>query len=185
WGELWVLREIVAPVKGLCNAVGGWRGPLGTDQDFQLGGTCIEVKTSTAAKFDKIQISSERQLEVPVNVTLLLVALSLDARAGHGQSLVEMVRSARCAAAQCGCLHTLDDRLESSGYADEDADLYEDTGYAVRSFHPFTIDQGFPRLVSGDLLDGVSEVSYSVSTSFCDQYRITVQQPDQLLEGMA
>ena len=185
WGELWVLREVVAPVTGFSDAVSTWRGPLGTDQDFQLGAICIEVKTSTAATLDQIRISSERQLESPSNVSLLLLVLSLDARARHGQSLVEMVRSMRSAASQSGCLHALDDRLENSGYLDEDADLYKNIGYTVRSFHPFTVGQGFPRLVSGDLRDGVSEVNYSVSAAFCDRFQIDMQRPDQLLEGKA
>ena len=38
WGELWALREVVAPVAGMSGAVDGWRGPMGTDQDFQAGG---------------------------------------------------------------------------------------------------------------------------------------------------
>ena len=38
WGELWALREIVAPVAGIVGAVDGWRGPMGADQDFRDGG---------------------------------------------------------------------------------------------------------------------------------------------------
>ena len=50
---------------------------MGTDQDFQLGDTCVEVKTSTAASLDRLSISGERQLEVPDNVVLILLGLSL------------------------------------------------------------------------------------------------------------
>ena len=53
----------------MSRAVDGWRGPMGTDQDFQLGPTCVEVKTSTAANLDRLNISGERQLEVPDDVT--------------------------------------------------------------------------------------------------------------------
>ena len=98
WGELWALREIVAPLAGIVRAVDGWRGPMGTDQDFEMGSTCLEVKTSTAASLDRLAISGERQLEVPDDVVLILLGLSLDGRAGHGETLPEIVESVRRAA---------------------------------------------------------------------------------------
>ena len=184
WGELWVLRDVVAPVTGLNEALNGWRGPLGADQDFQLGATCIEVKTSSAGSLERLRISSERQLDVPVDVTLFLVALSLDCRVGHGESLPEMVRAVRSTASESGCLHVLDDRLELSGYRNEDADLYSETGYAVRSFHPFRVAEGFPRIVSGDLQNGVGEVHYSISAASCGPFQMDVQRPGQFLQGL-
>ena len=100
WGELWAPREVVAPVAGMLRALEGWRGPMGADQDFQLGSTCIEVKTSMAAHLDRLLISSERQLEVPGDVRLLLLGLSLDGRPGHGETLPEMIGSVHVAASR-------------------------------------------------------------------------------------
>ena len=113
WGELWALREVVVPVVGMNAAVNGWRGPMGSDQDFHLGATCIEVKTSTAASLDRLAISSERQLEVPDDVALLLLGLSLDGRVGHGETLPDLVG---WLASADGCLHLLDHRLDLSAY---------------------------------------------------------------------
>ena len=183
WGELWILREVVAPVTGVPDAVRAWRGPLGADQDFQLGSTCIEVKTSTAHSLDRLPIASERQLEVPGGVALLLVGLSLDARVGHGQTLPEMVEMARAAASESGCLHLLDDRLELCGYRVDEAGLYVDMGYGVRSIHPFRVGAGFPRIVSADLAAGINDVNYSVSIAACGPHRMDEQQPAELLRG--
>ena len=116
WGELWALREVVAPALGMRDAVNAWRGPMGTDQDFQMGTICMEVKTSAAHELDRVPIASERQLEVPEDVVLVLVGLSLDARVRHGETLPDMIRVVRAAAAEAGCLSTLDDRLEHCGY---------------------------------------------------------------------
>ena len=185
WGELWVLREVVAPTKGLREAVSSWQGPLGGDQDFQLGSTCIEVKSSTANSLDRLAISSERQLEVPDDVVLLLVALSLDSRVNHGETLPQVVRAVRSAASETGCLHLFDDRLEHFGYAHDDAYLYADIGYTVRSFQAFRVEKGFPRIVSSDLQLGVSEVHYSLSIASCGPFRMKEQQPTELLEGFA
>lgn len=184
WGELWTLREVVAPVAGMRGAVDGWRGPMGTDQDFQLGTTCVEVKTSTAANLDRLAISGERQLEVPDDVVLILLGLSLDGRVGHGETLAEMIESVRDTASESGCLHLVDLRLDLCGYERDDAILYSDIGYTVRSLHPFRVEEGFPRIVSGDLRTGISDVRYLVSTASCGAFRMTEQQPESLLEGL-
>ena len=184
WGELWTLREMVAPVVGMGRAVDGWRGPMGTDQDFQLGPACVEVKTSTAPNLDRLNISGERQLEVPGGVALILLGLSLDCRIGHGETLAEMVESVRNAASESGCMHLVDLRLELCGYERDDGKLYSDMGYTVRSIHPFRVEEGFPRIVSSDLKTGVSDVRYLVSTASCGGYRMTEQRPEVLLAGL-
>ena len=184
WGELWTLREVVAPVMGMRGAIDGWRGPMGADQDFQLGTTCVEVKTSTAANLDRLNISGERQLEVPDDVVLILLGLSLDGRVRHGETLAEMIESVRHTASESGCLHLVDPRLDLCGYVRDDEKLYSDIGYTIRSFHPFRIEEGFPRIVSSDLLTGISDVRYLVSTASCGDFRMTEQQPERLLEGL-
>ncbi len=184
WGELWALREVVAPVAGMRGAVEGWRGPMGTDQDFQLGTTCVEVKTSTAASLDRLAISGERQLEVPDDVVLILLGLALDGRLRHGETLPDMIESVRKVASDSGCLHLVDLRLDLCGYERDDANLYSDMGYTVRSMHPFRVEEGFPRIVSGDLRTGISEVRYLVSTASCGAFHMTEQQPQRLLKGL-
>ena len=184
WGELWVLRDVVAPVTGLCDAIQGWRGPMGADQDFQFGHLCVEVKTSTASTLDRLEISSERQLEVPADVGLLLVALSLDARPDHGETLPDIVQALRSDASELGCLPVLDARLELLGYQHEHAASYEDVGYEVRSCAPFQVEEGFPRIVSGDLRTGVGDVHYSISASASAEFRVDKQEPAQLIKDL-
>ena len=184
WGELWVLKEVIAPVAGVIAAVDGWRGPMGEHQDFQIGAMCIEAKTSTEATLDRLLISSERQLEVPADVALLLLGLSLDGRPDHGETLPELVEAVRSAASGSGCLHLLDPRLDLSGYSAADADRYSDIGYSLRSMHPFRVEEGFPRIVSDDLQAGVSGVQYQLSTASCRQYQITLQETTELLEDL-
>ena len=184
WGELWVLREVVAPVTGVTKALDGWQGPMGADQDFQMGTTCMEVKTSVAGHLDRLLISSERQLEVPEDVLLLLLGLSLDGRPNHGETLPEMIDSIRVLTSEAGCLHLLEQRLDVLGYSNEDGHVYSDLGYTVRALHPFLVEPGFPRIVSGDLQEGIGEVRYSVSATSCSAYRLDVGQPAELLAGL-
>ena len=184
WGELWVVREVFAPAADLNIAVNCWRGPMGADQDFQTEHTCIEVKTSTAATFDRVSISSERQLEMPAEITLLLLGLSLEGRPRHGETLPEIVESTRVSASESGCQHLLDPRLELRGYSEEDAGHYSDIGYSVRSIHPFRVEEGFPKIVSRDLQAGISEVRYTLSTASCGRFEIPFERPAELLEEM-
>ena len=181
WGELWVMREVLAPAMGIAGALDAWRGPLGADQDFQMGAVCMEVKTSAAHGLDRIPIASERQLEVPEDVALVLVGLSVDARLGHGETLEDMVRAVRSSAAEVGCLSMLDDRLDSSGYGSEDAHPHADMGYSVRSLAPFLVGTGFPRLVSADLPVGVADVRYRVSLASCRPHMMDERDLMQLL----
>ena len=184
WGELWVLREVVAPVAGVQNAVNGWRGPMEAEQDFQIGDLCVEVKTSTAASLDRIAISGERQLEVPDDVGLILVGLSLNGRPGYGETLPDMIESIRTPAADFGCLHLFDLRLELYGYESGNSDSYSDIGYTVRSLHSFRVEEGFPKIVSSSLQSGISDVRYTISTASCGSYRMHEQQPSKILEGL-
>ena len=184
WGELWVLRDVIAPLTGMNRALDGWRGPMGADQDFQMGSTCIEVKTSTSATLDRLAISGERQLDVPKDVVLLLLGLSLDRRVRHGETLPDMVGSVRAAASHSGSLHLIDHRLDLSGYVGDDAKLYSDIGYTVLGLHPFRVEEGFPRIVPGDLQTGVSDVRYLISVSSCTAFRMQGERPEQLLEGL-
>ena len=184
WGEIWTLRQIVAPVLGIPEAVASWWGPLGEDQDFQLGALCIEVKTSTANRMDALQIASEHQLEAPAGVSIMLLGLSLDARVGHGETLPDMVRASRDAASSAGCLHLLDDRLEAAGYNDSEEDQYSDIGYSIRLLRAFRVGGGFPRIVSGELPPGVDNVRYSVSLTACSQFELDTEPPGEILRGL-
>lgn len=183
WGELWTLREVVCPAVGINAAMHAWRGPFGADQDFQLPSAALEVKTSNAHVLQHLMIASERQLDTVPEILLALIALSLDMRPGHGESLPEMVHTIRSVAADIGCLPLLEERLALFGYRDEDVDSYVDVGYTVRSHVQFAVRNGFPRITSGDLIPGVSEVSYSIAVTACTSFEMNDAELGEMLKG--
>ena len=184
WGELWVIRKVIAPVLGIREAVSTWTGPARADQDFQMGPVCVEIKTSTAHVLDRVPISSERQLEVPDGVDLVLIGLALDARIGHGETLSDVVDAVRKDATGAGCLGLLDDRLERYGYRSADASLYEENGYSVRSFEPFRVGPEFPKLISSHLPTGINDVRYWVSLASCQSHRMDRRSLTELLRSL-
>lgn len=185
WGELWTLREVVGPAVGFGHAAAAWRGPLGADQDIQLPNAALEVKTSTAHSFERVLIASERQLDVAADIVLALIALSLDARPKHGETLPQMVDSIRALAADAGCRQLIDERLLLLGYKLEDTDSYADLGYTVRSRLQFRIQNDFPRIIPKDLKRGVGQVTYSFVVTACAQFEISEGELVELLrEGL-
>ena len=180
WGEIWVLQNVVAPAVGMVDGVLAWQGPMGADQDFQIGKVSVEAKTNLGAS-DRMLISSERQLDCPPDIDLILASLQLETRGGQGKSLPAMVGESRQAATDSGCRQEFDKRLAMFGYADQDSERYAKTCYAVRSFSCFHVDAGFPRICPGDLDPGVTNVRYSVSAAACANFQIDILDPCELL----
>ncbi len=183
WGELWALRYVVCPAVGINAAMHAWQGPFGADQDFQLPSAALEVKTSNAHVLQHLMIASERQLDTVPEILLALIALSLDVRPGHGETLPEMVHMMRSVSADTGCLQLLEERLALFGYRDEDVDSYVNVGYTVRSHLQFGVRNGFPRITSRDLIPGVSDVSYSVAVTACTSFEMNDAELGEMLKG--
>jgi hypothetical protein len=183
WGELWVLRDVVGPAVGFAIALNSWQGPFRSDHDFQLQGSALEVKTSSSHIIRSLMISSERQLDYPLDISLALIALSVDSRPNHGETLPEIVQSVRSVASGLDYLPVFEERLIRYGYQDEDAEYYSKVGYTIRSRKQFGISPGFPRITPSDLMPGVSEVSYSITVTACSQYEINDTELINLLKG--
>ena len=158
-----------------------WRGPFGADQDIQLAGAALEIKTSVANAFEHLMIASERQLDVNQDLSLALMALSLDARPNSGETLSEMVQGMKSVADDSGCLQLLEERLIVLGY--EDSERYSEMGYSLRTRRQFSVQTGFPRIVSADLMAGVSNVRYSVAVAACVDFELADQELVEILEG--
>jgi hypothetical protein len=182
FGELHLLRHVLAPAMGIETAVAGWRAALASHQDFQFARGAIEVKTTTAKQPQEIRITSERQLDGTGTPALFLFVTVLDERvvepeeaAGGGEALPDIVSALR-ALMSVGTVarDTLDDRLLEAGYLDSEASQYEERRYAVRMEFCFHVRQGFPRLLEKDLPSGIGDVSYLLSIAACSPYATTV-----------
>ena len=72
FGELTVLKDIVAPRYGINTAVQAWGGPDMQSKDFTVNNTWYEVKT-IGANADSIHISSLTQLASDYSGHLVIV----------------------------------------------------------------------------------------------------------------
>lgn len=174
YAELLLLNTILRKTLGMPAAIAAWTGPTGTPQDFQLNRSAIEVKASRGGEPQYIQVSSERQLD-PTGVDRLFLAhFALDTRrAGVGQTLPDLVAQIRGTSPDDSATRSyFDDRLQSTGYHDAHADLY-DTRYTPREVGYYEVTDGFPRIVESDLADGLGHVTYRITTSACEPFRCT------------
>lgn len=184
WGELHVLRGIAIPAFGVRGAIEGWRGPFRAVQDFQVGDTAAEVKTTVTGRDQRFRITSERQLDPAATNRLFLIALVVDQRPGAGETLNDLVDDLRSITGNgAGERRALESALLASGFSDIHRVDYETTGYTLRELRAYDVVEGFPRLTEADLPAGVGRVSYEISASACDPFSVDANKLSDLLNG--
>jgi hypothetical protein len=155
-------------------AVSSWKGPSAAQQDYQLPGCAIEVKTTGTKQPQRLTINSERQLDDTGISALFLFYLSVDSREGSGESLNMLVDAIRAALVSDFAARVMfDDRLIEAGYLDLHRPLYDKTGYTVRTAKAFRVNEGFPRIVEADLKVGVGDVHYSIAVTSCMPFAVS------------
>ena len=156
------------PGRSACAAaIEAWTGPEPALHDFQHARAAIEVKSTAGAQHQVLRISSERQLDDTGTSALYLVHVSIDARQGGTRDPPADRRGPprRRRAARPPRRRS---RIGSGrpGYLDVHARRYT-TGYTLRRVGAYRVQEGFPRIVEADLLDGVGDVRYSVAVTEC------------------
>lgn len=148
FGELLVLNHLLTDMNP-GDAVKSWKGPQSEEHDFVFGEFDLEVKSTTSD--ERVHwITNARQLEPVENRPLKLASLQLTPKGGVGSCtlavlvdhLVDILGDATPSFLRI---------LESSGYAREDADLYQ-TQWALRDEATcFTVDDEFPKITRDEL----------------------------------
>lgn len=174
FGELWYLREAVFLALSPSQAVSAWTGPDAAATDYQFAeGVAMEVKTTQGKAPYLLSISSERQLDDAGWKALYLVHLPVEIVRGAGETLPDLVASVRALVAPDAAADALfADKLLASGYADTHADRYSDRGYRAADIHCYRVTDGFPRIITSDLPNGVGSVRYLLSVASCQAYEV-------------
>jgi hypothetical protein len=178
FGELVTLRDYLIQTRGFDEAVRAWKGPDGAPRDYEIGGVGVEVKTSAANEPQIVTIHGERQLDDTGLERLCLIHHSLEVVRDTGETLPAVIVELRALGEGMPEAGTFEDRLLQSGYADLYEPLYRRTGYVSRRVSQFKVSEGFPRILEGDLLDGVGAVRYSLAIDACREFEAG---PDHLL----
>jgi hypothetical protein len=169
-GELWFLRSVAMDKAGVEAAVKGWAGPLDAPQDFVLGDSVVEIKTSSPGA-QKVTITSLQQLDAgdaPLYLGVVWLAPA-DENANGAFAAAQLVRWLRAAVeAYPAASVELELRLAEAGYADHEE--YERAWYRVTQSRYFQVRDDFPRLLRSSAPAGVLEASYVIDLGACGAY---------------
>ncbi len=181
-GELAFLRELVSAF-GPETAIEAWTGPTGSAKDFEIIGTCVEVKARRVAAKPFIAISTEDQLaDVEGSRLCLRVVNVASAVLPEGQSLHDHVRmTAELFKDDGGAFEAWEEALYSTGYDQENA--YDDRRWQLGAATDYDVVKDFPR-ISSPLLPGVENVRYSISLDACESFKLEGELIDVIQNGL-
>jgi hypothetical protein len=181
-GELAFLRELVIAF-GPNTAIEAWTGPTGSAKDFELIGSCVEVKARRVAAKPFVAISSEDQLaDVEGSRLCLRVANVASAVLPEGQSLHDHVRmTAEMFEEDGGAFEAWEETLYSTGYDPENE--YDDRRWLLGRAAHYEVKEGFPR-ISSPLAPGVENVRYAIALEACEPFRLEDELIDVIAKGL-
>ncbi|MBS1775366.1 MAG: PD-(D/E)XK motif protein, partial [Bacteroidetes bacterium] len=93
FGELYFLRKFLRTTNNFLPLINTWTGTEKQIRDFQSGSWAVEVKTTHGNNHQKVQISSERQLDTTNLENLFLYHISLEQQQNSGETLNDIVDS--------------------------------------------------------------------------------------------
>ena len=173
-GELLVLEQHLLPRLDATDAVRCWTGPLGTPQDFEVGGIHVEAK-ARGSTTPRISISSELQLEsgnadmLFLHVTEVVIATEGTAGASTVTDVAERIR-ATIASHALVAAEFFEERLCAVGF--DWADDYSDKPWLVAGESLYEVRDGFPCITPGMFAGGVENVRYAISLPDCESFRV-------------
>jgi hypothetical protein len=176
FGELYFLRKFLQINKNYQIVLNTWIGTVGEVRDFQMNNWALEVKTTHGNNHQKVQISSERQLDNTYLDKLFLYHLSLEKVQESGETLNQIVASINIILENDTIAsNRFKSKLFEAGYFDQHFAMYDSIGYFIRNDTFFIIANEFPRIQENEIRIGVGDVKYSIILSQCEAFKQTEQ----------
>lgn len=182
FGELYFIRKFMQRNQNYSAVLNTWVGPANEVRDFQMGNWAMEIKTTHGNNHQKIQISSERQLDVTHLEKLYIYHVSLEKAQESGETLNQIVSSiTNLLASDTIALNRFRSKLYEAGYFEQHLLLYDTVGYFIRQDTFYSVEAAFPRIQENELRSGVGDVKYSIILSQCDEFIQTEESVFQTL----
>lgn len=186
FGELVLLNELL----GINQAAGTtWTGPLKQRYDFNGSQVCAEVKSTLQRAGAIVHITSLEQLASDTDKrALVLVHIVLERSGAGGQSLFELIETARH---RSSTPELIDRALGSLGIDDwRTRESFIEDRFQVLRQDFYDVAATFPRLTQdsfkpGQPMPGVREVTYKVDLSHARSLLIEPARRAALLQSLA
>jgi hypothetical protein len=176
WGELHLMKLMLAQSCDANKTVKAWGGPEKQDWDYLIpgskNGNQIEVKTSVGSEL-KIHINNPRQLAVESGFAwLMVVKIAQTPQGAGGDSLPDLVASLLDGGYAQGLegnlfRNSLLEKLKLYGYSPAQEEYYLQFSFRSLEVLWYKVDQNFPILRQGDIAQSIrgrlSDFTYSLS----------------------
>jgi Putative PD-(D/E)XK family member, (DUF4420) len=182
FGELFFVRKCLQNTEKYLDVVNSWVGSEGESKDFQLKKWGVEVKTSAGKSNEKVNISSEQQLDTSNFEKLFLYHLSLQSKQEDGETLNEIIDSvSTILAMDFNALNRFKNKLLIGGYFQQHSYLYEKIGYLFKEENFYEVRDEFPRIEEKDIGKQIADVKYTIYISQCSEFVITEKEVFQTI----
>lgn len=182
FGELFFMRKFLQANPDFKNVLISWIGSEKQIRDYQFGRWSVEVKTTHGNNHQKVQITSERQLDTTNLDNLFLNHISLESRQQSGETLNQIIDSIiEILNTDFTALSQYRNKLIEAGFFDHHRNLYTDIGYFIRQEVFYKVENDFPRIEESDIRNGVGDVKYSIIVSQCSDFIRTEEEVFQTI----
>ena len=170
-GELLYLKKTIENGKPASEALAGWVGPDGADQDFVYDGEWREIKT-TGLSSDQISIHSLEQLGTKADKGVLVI-YRIDSCAPEQNgafNLRELINNiTKLFDGDFDLVEKLTNKLNSVGYID--MEIYDRFPYKYFKDEQYYVDNEFPRITREEIRSEIIKCDYVLSISSIDKWR--------------
>lgn len=169
---LFLERLIETSARDLAEAVNGWVGPFGADQDFCFSDEVIEVKAIRPGA-EEISISTLGQLSSPLTLRLVVYEMRPATRGECGAiSLNDIV--ARLESRISSDAHSFvvfKGRLLEAGFVEQE--YYDTVCFEPVGMKKYSVGEGFPKLTPETVPKGVTKAGYQISICSISSFEIS------------
>ena len=169
-GELIFLKDVLSKEVGYEKAINSWTGPYMTDQDFYLGNTWYEIKSTTTGS-EKISISSVEQLDSNIEGCLIVVSLDKtsieDSNKINLNAIINLIKN------------EINDYfietkftsilLEKGYYYVKE---YDEINFKLNNIDKYKVDRSFPCLRNKNIPDTIINIKYDLLISSIQDYKV-------------
>lgn len=163
FGELAVLKDVIAPRYGIKAAVQAWGGADRQSKDFTVGNTWYEVKT-VGANTDTVRISSLAQLSSKYDGHLAVVKVESVSQEFQGKcsAIIDLVKEVLLMITDDNTEDLLVKKIQSIGidvFGSEITDRFD-----IKSLTVYKVEKGFPKITPENIpYSEITDVKYSIS----------------------